>query len=126
MKSSNTRMVSCNISPVSHKAKPITMQDSTQLRKNPYPNIDIDAVIENALNGQSFSVAYLVNDEPVNIYSGISDKHWVSQDMFIVDIDNAKNEDKLTPNGAVDILKASGLGYYAMYYTFSHKESHPK
>lgn len=63
--------------------------------------------------------------------TGTSAKTWISQQIIVADIDNDTPDKKcienpLLPDIALSLMSWNNIIPYAMYYTFSNKEDHPK
>lgn len=107
----------CNIDRTQYRAKP----EPEQIRKiqcnlETPQEIDVQDLFGVICSGGSFRTAAI---------SGNSDKGFISQQLFAVDIDNAKDKapipeaDRLTPEQAIDRARAAGLTPNFIYPTFS-------
>ena len=73
-------------------------------------------------HGQSFTPA---------VMNGTKSDNWQSQQIIVADIDNDKTDksliDKpLKPSEATWLMSLYGIEPFAMYYSFSHRDDHPK
>ncbi|MCM1181242.1 MAG: hypothetical protein NC347_13360 [Clostridium sp.] len=107
----------CNIDRTQYRAKP----EPEQIRKiqcnlETPQEIDVQDLFSVICSGGSFRTAAI---------RGNSDKDFISQQLFAVDIDNAKDKepiaesDRLTPGQAISKARAAGLTPNFIYPTFS-------
>ena len=109
--------IACNIDRTRYREKP----EPEQIRKiqcnlETPQEIDVQDLFSVICSGGSFRTAAI---------RGNSDKGFISQQLFAVDIDNAKDKapipeaDRLTPEQAIDRARAAGLTPNFIYPTFS-------
>ena len=70
---------------------------------------------------QGYSVSPAVMDG-----KGCKAENWISQQIFMVDIDNDKDKPILTVEKALELCERYNLPPAFLYYSFSHTEQKPK
>lgn len=109
----------CNVDRTRYRAKPEPEQiERIQCNLEKPQEIEVEELFSIICSGGSFRTAAI---------KGKSDKGFISQQIFAVDIDNAKDKepipesDRLTPEQAVEKARAAGLTANFIYPTFSDR-----
>lgn len=107
----------CNVDKTRYRAKPEPEQiERIQCNLEKPQEIEVEELFSIICSGGSFRTAAI---------KGKSDKGFISQQIFAVDIDNAKDKepipekDRLTPEQAAERARAAGLTANFVYPTFS-------
>ena len=111
--------VKCNVDNIKYQTKP----DQAEVRTGIVPRFRDPArefyatpaqILERLRQGQTICEGYL--------HGGKDDKHWVSQRLFMLDIDNepTRRGRVTTVDDAKEAFTAAGLDWCFWYYTFSH------
>lgn len=117
----NALKVKCNIDEICYKEKPKDKDAEIAIRlknKTRIKELTINQLANAITKGYGFSSAELVGAKKVD---------WVSQRLFIVDIDNEEKEYPITtPEKAIEIMQEKGISHSFIYYTFSSTPEKPK
>ncbi len=111
-----------NIDRVSYAKKPDGLEMGAIVNRLKHPDSIVETtlsgVIEAAGSGRTFTCGEL---------TGKSQKDWVSQRLFAVDVDNdAEALPKLSPEEVLKIFENRGIPVTFMYHTFSNTPEHLK